>query len=348
MEALLHTLRHLTPIAQGLCVLLLGLYAFSGVRFVGPQESALVLRLGKLQPKVHGPGLLLAWPRPLDEVVLVPTGAEHILALDSWLSRGPRLEQGRHTRPPTAEEKAAGKYLIGNQEMPVEVVPVGDSLDPVADGYTLTGDWNVVQGRFSLRYRVADPVARFRFGEDIAPLLRRLSYRALTAALSAVPISRALTDGRAELAEKVRGEIDREVRELNLGLAVTAFEVREIAPPRQVAAAFEEVTSARLFAKTLVETAESYRGQQVTLATGQSAAIRQRAEGFAAQLVASSQGEAEAFRQFHAEYARSPDLVRDRIYTETLGFVMQQVHSSTVLPPSEAPPSVLLEPSTTP
>lgn len=345
MEALLHTLRGLTPLAQGLCALLLALYLCSGLRFVGPQESALILRLGKLQPRVHGPGLLFAWPAPVDEVVLVPTGGEHTLALDDWASRGPRLEQGRHMREATAAEKAAGIGMIGNQSLPIEVAPVGDSLDPVIDGYTLTADWNVVQGRFSLRYRITDPVAWFHSADAAPALLRALAHRALSAELAARPIDEALTEGRAALAETVRARLAADSAALGLGINPTAFELRELRPPAQVLAAFEEVTNARLQARTLAENAREYRERQLASVRGSTDTVRNRASAWARETVAASEGESAAFRLLLAEYRRAPELLTQRLYAETLGQVMRQAHSATVLPPGESPPSVLLEPT---
>ena len=52
------------------------LYALSGITIVKPDEVAVVLRWGRLvgdTPALqqHGPGLLFAFPRPMDEVVRV-------------------------------------------------------------------------------------------------------------------------------------------------------------------------------------------------------------------------------------------------------------------------------------
>ncbi len=345
MEALLHTLRGLTPIARGLCALLLVFYLFSGIRFVGPQESALVLRLGKLQPQVHGPGLLFSWPAPIDEVVLLATGGEHTLALEGWASRGPRLEQGRHNREATAAEKAAGVGQIGNQFLPVEVAPAGDSLDPVTEGYTLTGDWNLVQGRFSLRYRITDPVAYFRSADTAAALLEAVASRALTAELSNRPIDQALTDGRNALSEAVRNRIALASDKLGLGLTPTAFELRELRPPMQVVAAFEEVTNARLQARTMTENAREYRERQLAAVRGSTDTVRRRSDGWAGETVAASEGEAAAFGLLLTEYRRSPGLVTQRLYSETVGQVLRQAHSATVLPLGENPPAILIEPT---
>jgi HflK protein len=345
MEALLHTLRGLTPIAQGLCAVLLAFYLLSGLRFVGPQESALVLRLGKLQPQVHGPGLLFVWPAPMDEVVLLATGIEHNLPLDTWTPLGPRLEQGRHNREATAEEKAAGIGQVGNQSLPIEVAPIGDSLDPVTDGYTLTGDLNIVQGRFNLRYRITDPVAYFRAADRIPAILSAYATRALTDELANRPIDYALTDGRDALAKAVRDDIAAYATRVRLGIDPTAFELRELRPPTQVLAAFEEVTSARLQARTMTENAREYRERQIGAIRGSTATVRRRADGWAGETVAAAEGEAAAFRLLLDEYRRAPALLTQRLYSETLGQVMRQAHSSTVLPPGEAPPNFLLEPT---
>ncbi|MBC8009384.1 MAG: protease modulator HflK [Burkholderiales bacterium] len=346
MEALLHSLRGLTPLAQGLCVVLLALYLFSGLRFVGPQESALVLRLGQLQPEIHGPGLLLAFPAPLDEIVLVPTGSEQTLVLDAWSPLGPRLEQGRHFREANAAELASGVYTRGNQILPVEVAPVGDSLDPVTDGYTLTGDWNIVQGRFTLRYRITDPVAHFRSAQSPPLLLEALATRALAAELSRQPIDRGLTDGRAALADAVRAQVAIAAQTLRLGISPTAFELRELRPPTQVVAAFEEVTSARLQSRTLAENAREYRERQLGAIRGAVETVRRRADSWARETVAASEGEAAAFQLLLTEYRRTPELITQRLYSESIGQVMRQAHSSTVLPPGENPPALLIEPNT--
>lgn len=348
MEALLHTLRNLTPLAQGLCLLLLAIYAASGLRFVAPNQTALVLRLGKLQPETHGPGLLLTWPQPVDEVVLLDTGNEHSLPLDAWTPLGRRIENAGTPRQFTAAEVQAALAENGNAPLPTDIATAGDSLDPVTDGYSVTGDLNILQGRFALRYRITDPVAFFRHSPDqAAAQLRNLSYRAAAHALSARMIDRCLTDQRESLASTIRAQISKDAAALHLGVTPTAFDLRELVPPKQVAASFEDVTSARLAARTLVENAGEYRLKQLAITTGQAATIKQRAAAASSQLVAAAEGESAAFRRFYAEYRKTPDLVRSRLYTDTMNTVMQQVNSSTLLPPGASASTVILEPSPT-
>ena len=56
------------------------LIALSGVRVIASGNVAVVLRFGKLvgstyEEQVHEPGLLLAFPYLIDEVITVPTGS---------------------------------------------------------------------------------------------------------------------------------------------------------------------------------------------------------------------------------------------------------------------------------
>ena len=343
MEALLHTLRLLTPVAQGVCALLLLIYLFSGIRFVAPQQTALVERLGRLLPDPHGPGLLLTWPAPLDRVILVETGTEHTLTLDRWAARGPRIEKNFETKEITAAEvNAFMNQEGGHMPLPEEIAIAGNSLDPVTDGYSLTGDWNIVQGRFVLRYRVADAAAFHLAGPAALPALEAAAYQAVTAVLSRVPIDRVLTDDREKISLAIADRIRPTARAL--GVEPTAFELREIAPPRQVVAAFEDVVNARLFARTLLENAEEYRSQQLTLTGGTATTIRRRAEAWGAQLVAAATGESAAFERIRAEYARAPELITTRLYTETLATVMKAATSATLLPSGATPPAIILEP----
>ena len=53
--------------------------------------------------------------------------------------------------------------------------------------------------------------------------------------------------------------------------------------------------------------------------------MAQEAEGYKQRLIATAEGDASRFRQINAEYAKAPEVTRNRMYLET----MQQVYSNT-------------------
>src|SRR5262249_18007234 len=68
------------------------IYLLSNTTLVQPGDVALVLRLGRLQAEtrdaqIKRPGLLSAWPEPIDRVVRVPVKAEGEVVIQAlWKS----------------------------------------------------------------------------------------------------------------------------------------------------------------------------------------------------------------------------------------------------------------------
>jgi membrane protease subunit HflK len=124
------------------------LYALSGITVVKPDEVAVILRWGRLvgaTPALqeHGPGLLFSFPRPVDRVVRVQV--KHV-----W--------------------EVPVKTLVSTDEG-------GFSLNPVTQGYALTGDQNVVHVDMVARYRVRDPAEWAFYGpksEDVFRMVKIL------------------------------------------------------------------------------------------------------------------------------------------------------------------------------
>jgi membrane protease subunit HflK len=344
VEALLLFLKQFTAHARWVFAVLLVLYAVSGVRVIQPQQSALVRRLGRLQPRLHGPGLLIGLPAPFDEVLRFETGRDLSLSLDEWALVG-----GKIGDPDKLVEKTDAQLY---QEIRTREIEESErqkfdyiTLDPVRHGYTLTADYNVIQGRFTLRYRISDPFMHASAGTDVTRLLAHLARRSLAIQLAARKIDMSLTTGRAEVAQKAAASLQTAADALNLGIRVSGIDVIELSPPSQVLMAFEEVVSARQFAKTLAENSRMYHGETLTKSEGDAAAILQRGQAYSAELVAAARGEAGAFTAVLENYQRQPELVARRILRESLDAVMGQIYSRTLLPVENSAPSILVEPS---
>lgn len=347
VEALLILLKHLTAHARWLFAALLLFYALSGIRTVGSNEQALLLRFGKIQPKVYGPGLLIGMPDPFDRIIRFETGREFSVPLDGWATGGVKIGDPDAHIPLTEEELLLTMNRDENGN-PIEIEKpglTGTTLDPVTDGYTLTADFNIIQGRFVLRYRINDPFLLATAGDDIETLLSRLAYRSLSRQIGTRNIDTSLTADRRELAATAAQSTRALATELNLGVSITAIDIIELAPPSQVVAAFEDVSNARQFAKTMFENSRQYHDETLEKHRGEASAIVFRAEGHASSLVGTAGGETAAFTQMLAQHRRSPGLVSQRILRETLDVVFGGVQSRTLLPANEARPSLMIEPA---
>jgi len=323
-SATLEALRASIGVLRWVLMLLVVVYLASNVRVVGPNENGLVLRFGRPTGQIHPPGLLVAMPFPIDRVIKVPTRTVQEIQLDDWAA--PAM-------PAPAQEAADA---AGGAPAP-EAPPIKETLHPVDDGYLLTGDVNLVHASFSVRYTISDPRAYALNAKDTEhllregpravnpqPLFRAILRDAATEAVQSIGVDDALTSGQERLRHEclriAQGKIDR----LGLGLALQAWEIREIVPARQVLQAFEEVVSAKVEARTLSEKANAYRQARLPEIEARVFRIEQEADGLARRIVERARGEATSFIAQWEAARENLDAFRIRRHMEIIEWVMRR------------------------
>lgn len=337
-QALFGALAATIKLLRWLLLGLVGLYLGSGITRVAPNEDALVYRLGKLQREVHPPGLLFALPAPIDRVVRVPTRTQHELFLNTWApdeAAAPANTTAEST--PTNPQMPAALLAVlptANAGLAGMSAPAGKGLHPVFDGYTLTGDANIVHARLTLRYRIADPFAYVRAAQESSRnhLIDGAAMDAATQVLAAMKIDDALGAGLETLRNRVRELTQQRVDALQMGIEVVAFEVNTIIPPQATATAFSDVTSAQVESRTVLEQARTYRAQTMPRAESDAFRTRQQASADAREVVSRASGEATAFLALLAEHKAQPELVESRLRAETLEQVLPRVKTRTLVP----------------
>jgi membrane protease subunit HflK len=310
-HAILAALRSSIRILRwGMLVLVL-IYLCSGITVIGPNERGLILRFGRALPNSAPPGLLLAFPAPIDEVVRLPAKSVQEVVLDSW----------------TANDDS-----------------YRDSLHPERDPYTITGDVNVIRARFSIRFQVADPIA-YEFGaNERENLCNAICYQSACRVLAGMSVDDALTTRRDFIGQESMRLAQSEIDRLGLGIQLLAFETREINPPAPVLPAFQDVVSAKVEAKTLVEPARSRNASVIPEAKAEAYRIQQEGQSYAQGLIAKAQGEVSAFLALLKEYRANPVTVHTRLYAEMIETVLPKLRVSTVMPTDRGNVRVLLSP----
>jgi regulator of protease activity HflC (stomatin/prohibitin superfamily) len=215
-------------------------WVLSNVREVGPDQRAVVARMGALQ-RVQQSGLLWAWPRPIEQVILIPA-AESIL------------------------EHHVQNLLRSPQAIQADTMAYDDEGGPVSDalagsGYLLSGDAGIVQLDVRVYYKIIDPFAYVLQADHVLPALDRVVTRSamvvcagrdLDTILVARPELVAAGNAGAEQRERLRGDLLRSVNQrlrelhssgLSLGIEVTRVDVQS-SLPRDTLNAFNAVLTA--------------------------------------------------------------------------------------------------------
>jgi membrane protease subunit HflK len=295
------------------------LYLASGISIVKPDETAVILRWGRLvgaTPALqqHGPGLLFAFPRPIDQVVRVQT--KHIWELTvSALAAG----DGKNgSEPPAAD---------GRQDR--------DMLDPLTNGYALTGDRNVVHVEMIARYHVKEPGEWAFYGPETKEVLRVEVAAAMVRSLGEMGVDRVLADGRKALIATTTRRAQAGLDKAHAGIELSSLELTRLSPPRALAREFEAVQSAFIAAETKKKEALAFAQRVVPKAQADTDSALQSARARAALDLATAHGDAESFLALEDEYQSNTSVVRERLYRDAVEQALRRAEVRWV-PPSES------------
>jgi membrane protease subunit HflK len=204
-----------------------------------------------------------------------------------------------------------------------KLVNLGEVRGNTSSGLMLSGDQNIVDVKFSVAYQVSNPEAYLFNVADPDEMVRQIGESAMREAVGRRPAQDIFRDDRQGIADTVREIIQTTLDEYGAGLSINAISIEDAAPPREVADAFDEVQRAEQDEDRFVEESNQYSNQQLGQARGQAAQIREEAAAYKNRVVQEAQGEAQRFISVYDEYAKAPDVTRQRLYLETMERVLK-------------------------
>ncbi len=192
------------------------------------------------------------------------------------------------------------------------------------DSSMLTQDENIVDIRFTVQYRRADPRA-YLFENN------RPDEAVVTAAESAVreivgrsKVDQVLYEQRDAIAADLVLSIQAQLNRLKAGIVVANVNMQNVAVPDPVQSAFNDAVKATADRDRFKNEGQAYASDVIPKARGAAARLKEEAEGYRSRVVAQAEGDAQRFRSVLTEYQKAPGVTRDRLYLET----MQQVYSN--------------------
>jgi membrane protease subunit HflK len=196
------------------------------------------------------------------------------------------------------------------------------SRGPKDEGLMLSGDQNIVDVRFSVLWSVADPVAYLFNVRDPEDMVRSAGESAMREVVGRRPAQDIFRDDRAGIAEEVREITQRILDSYAIGVRVAQIAIENVAPPTEVADAFDEVQRAEQDEDRFQEEARQYANTLLGNARGQAAQMREDAAAYKDRVVKEAEGEAARFNSIYAEYVKAPEVTRKRLFLETMEQVL--------------------------
>src|SRR5258708_6772594 len=118
--------------------------------------------------------------------------------------------------PQTPEEAASGR----NKPQPLGMLRAG------VDGYTLTGDGNIIHAKATMSYRISDPISYWFNFANATNLLQHILDNALFYASARFNADDALFRNKLAFQETVQTRVKEMMEKLNVGVTIQPGEVR--------------------------------------------------------------------------------------------------------------------------
>lgn len=203
--------------------------------------------------------------------------------------------------------------------------------DPEAERNIVTGDLNMALIEWIVQYRIDNP-KQFKFHVyEPEWTLRDAGEAVLREVVGDRTIDEVLTIGRQEIETETRTRLEILVKRYGLGLTVLQVQLQNVHPPKAVQASFSEVNQAQQEKQQAINLANGEYNKVVPRARGEALRKVSAAEGYAAKRVNEAKGDADRFSATLAEYVKSPEVTRQRLYLETMQEVLPQLSRKIIL-----------------
>jgi membrane protease subunit HflK len=188
----------------------------------------------------------------------------------------------------------------------------------------LTKDENIVDVRLAVQYQVKD-AKDYAFNVlDPNSTLKQVTESVERGVIGASNMDFVLTEGRSEIVQAIKTEIQSVMDAYKAGILVTSVNLQDAQPPEQVQGAFEDAIRAREDKQRLINEAEAYSNDVVPKARGAASRIVQEAEGYKEKVIARASGDVSRFTQLMVEYKKAPAVTKERMYIEAMESVLER------------------------
>lgn len=281
--------QHLGFLVWGFWAVVLGGLALTTFYTVPADSVGILQRFGKYL-RVDEPGLRFKAPFGVDAVTLVP------------VRRQLKLEFG------------FGTQGAGN--------PFQNSHEPEMEKSMVTGDLNEAMVEWVVQYRIHDP-KRYLFDvRDPEETLRAASEAVMREIIGDRTVDEVITIGRQDIEVEMKAALQKLVGQYQLGMSVDLVQLKNVNPPKQVQASFDEVNQAQQEKQRAINLANGEYNKVVPRAKGDADRVIAEAHGYALKRVNEAEGDAASFNSVFAQYQKAPEVTRQRLFLETMTEVL--------------------------
>jgi membrane protease subunit HflK len=275
-----------------LLIVLLSVLLLTSYYAVGAESEGVVLRFGKFFKTVE-PGLHFKLPFGIDAVTVLPT------------RRQLKLEFG---------------FSTAGYTNPIQV-----GENPEEEKSMVTGDLNAALVEWVVQYRIEDPRQYLFDVRNPEGTLRDLSEAAMREVIGDRTVDELITIGRQDIEIEALARMQELSKRYHLGIRVDQVQLKNVNPPTQVQASFNEVNKAQQDRENAINIANGEYNKVIPKAKGEADQTIRGAEGYRFKRVNEAEGDVAAFSAVLQQFIKAPEITRTRLYLETMSEILPQM-----------------------
>jgi len=189
----------------------------------------------------------------------------------------------------------------------------------------LTDDENIVNIQFAVQYILNNPVDYLFNNRHTDDAVMGAAETAIREVVGKSKMDFVLYEGREQIAAQATKLMQDILDRYKSGVVISKVTMQNAQPPEQVQASFDDAVKAGQDRERQKNEGQAYANDVIPRAKGAAARLLEEANGYKQRVIASAEGDTARFRSVVTEYAKAPEVTRQRMYLET----MQQVFSNT-------------------
>jgi len=287
-------------IAVAFAMVLLVIAAWTSYYTVPAESEGVVLRFGRFTRTVP-PGLHFKLPFGVDTVMVVP------------VRRQLKQEFGFGTAGATNRSQSTGRDQWSDEKAMV------------------TGDLNAALVEWVVQYRIERPDHYLFKVRNADATLRDASESVMREVVGDRTVDEVITVGRQEIEIEALQKLQALTASYEMGIRIDQVQLKNVNPPEQVQASFNEVNQAQQEKERAMNIANGEYNKAIPRARGEAEQKIRAAEGYAMKRINEARGDTAAFNALLAEYLESPDVTRRRLYLETMAEILPAVRRKVII-----------------
>ena len=276
----------------------------------------------------------------------IPTGTIILIVFLIWMatgfyivdqgSRGLVLRFGKNTeitQPgprwhipyPVETAEIVNQEQVRTNEVGYRSSGAGGTSRELRESLMLTGDENIIDLQFAVQYNLKSVQDYLFNNRSVENSVRGAAETAIREVVGKSEMDYVLYEGREEIAIKTNELMQDILDRYRSGINITSVTMQNAQPPEQVQAAFDDAVKAKQDLERQKNEGQAYANDIVPKARGTASRLIAEANGYKAAIENEAKGNASRFDQILTEYARAPEVTRNRLFLETQEQIMSSV-----------------------